>query len=288
MDYSISGTTKLTGLLGSPVAHSLSPAMHNRSFQALGLDYVYLCFDVGEKDLKTAVDGLKICGVRGFNCTMPDKTKILELADEASPAAEMIGAANTILNQDGKLTAYNTDGIGFFRAARERGFHPEGRSLVILGAGGAATAVAVQAALDGIENLTIAARPESRFHQRTVSLLDRISRRTSCRTSLIDIGDLGVLQETLASCDLLVQATPVGMPPNLNRTVLEDFSSLKQGALVADLIYNPRKTQFLKLAEDAGFSTFNGLRMLLYQGAEAFRIWTGREMPTDLVLPLLQ
>ena len=288
MDVKITGKTRLTGLLGSPVSHSLSPAMHNRAFQFLRLDYVYLCFDVMEKDLKTAVEGLKICGIRGFNCTMPDKNRMLELTDSCSKAAEMIGAVNTVLNEGGILTGYNTDGIGFMRAAAENGFIPGGKADTILGAGGAATAIAVQAALDGISHLTIAARPGSRFHNRTVSLLDSISRNTGCQTELTDIRDRKELERNLSSSDLLVQATPVGMPPATGQTILDDFSSLKKGALVADLIYNPRQTTFLKLAEASGFRTFNGLRMLLYQGAEAFRIWTGRDMPTEEVLPLLQ
>ncbi len=288
MEVRITGKTRLTGLLGSPVSHSLSPAMHNRAFQYLGLDYVYLCFDVGEKDLRTAVEGLKICGIRGFNCTMPDKSRMLDLTDSCSRAAEMIGAVNTVLNEDGILTGYNTDGIGFMRAAAENGFTPDGKAVTILGAGGAATAIAVQAALDGISRLTIAARPGSRFHDRTVSLLESISRNTGCRTELTDIRDKKELEQNLSSCDLLVQATPVGMHPSEGQTILDDFSSLKKGALVADLIYHPRQTAFLKLAEDSGFRAFNGLRMLLYQGAEAFRIWTGEDMPTDQVLPLLQ
>lgn len=287
MGNAISGTTQLTGLLGSPVSHSLSPAMHNRAFELLGLDYVYLCFDVGEKDLRTAVEGLKVCGVRGFNCTMPDKTKMMELTDSCSRAARLIGAVNTVVNEDGKLTGYNTDGIGFMRAAAENGFSPKGKSVTILGAGGAATAIAVQAALDGIGHLTIAARPGSRFHARTVSLLDSISRDTSCRTELTDIQDVREVNRNLSSCDLLVQATPVGMGASAGQTVLDDLGALKSDALVADLIYHPKKTAFLSLAEAAGHRTFNGLRMLLYQGAEAFRIWTGRDMPTEEILPLL-
>ena len=165
---SITGHTGLTGLLGSPVFHSLSPMMHNEAFRILGLDYVYLCFDVGEDTLETAVRGLKACGIRGFNLTMPDKNKMAELAYELSPAAQMIGAVNTVVHENGKLIGHNTDGIGFMRSALEAGFHAAGSTMTILGAGGASTAICAQAALDGVKTLNIFARPTSRFHQRTL------------------------------------------------------------------------------------------------------------------------
>ena len=135
MSTTITGHTKLTGLLGSPVAHSISPMMHNEAFNRLGLDYVYLCFDVGTDGLKTAVSGLKEIGIRGFNCTMPDKNLMCELADELSPAASMIGAVNTVVNENGKLIGHNTDGMGYMMAVRDAGHNIIGKNMTLLGAG---------------------------------------------------------------------------------------------------------------------------------------------------------
>ena len=152
---SITGTTRLTALLGSPVSHSISPLMHNEAFRILGLDYVYLCFDVNEDRLDAAIDGLKQCGIRGFNLTMPCKNRMVQLADRLSPAAGLIGAVNTVVVEDGIMTGYNTDGVGFMRAVRETGFSCSGASIVILGAGGAASAITVQAALDGAARIRV-------------------------------------------------------------------------------------------------------------------------------------
>ena len=151
----ITGHTKLTGLLGSPVAHSKSPLMHNESFKELGLDYVYLCFDVPENNLKTAFEGLKQLKVAGFNCTMPDKTLICELLDELSPAASMIGAVNTVVNDNGKYVGHNTDGIGYMQSVKDAGYNIIGENMTLLGAGGAASSILVQAALDGVKSINV-------------------------------------------------------------------------------------------------------------------------------------
>ena len=277
----IDGHTKLTALLGSPVSHSLSPAMHNTSFQLLGLNCVYLCFDVTESSLPEAVEGLRRCGILGFNLTMPDKNRMAGLADRLSPAARLIGAVNTVVNDNGVLTGHNTDGTGFLRSAAEAGWTPPGQSLTILGAGGAASAIAVQAALDGAVSLNIAARPASRFHERTVSLVRRINENTACRASLTDIGNSSALGDAIAASSLLVNATPVGMTPDTEQSLIRDVSVFHPGLTVSDIIYSPRKTKLLLQAEEAGCPVCNGMYMLLYQGAEAFRLWTGREMPVE-------
>ena len=154
----ITGHTRLTALLGSPVAHSIYPLMHNEAFRLLDLDYTYLCFDVTEDTLPTAVAGLKACGIRGFNLTMPNKNKIVELLDELSPAARLIGAVNTVVNDNGRLTGYNTDGVGYMQAVRDAGYDVIGKTITIMGAGGAATAICAQAALDGVKKIHIFAR----------------------------------------------------------------------------------------------------------------------------------
>ncbi len=284
--FSITGHTGLTGLLGSPVSHSLSPMMHNTSFQHLGLDYVYLCFDVGEEGLEEAVKGLKRCGIRGFNLTMPDKNKMAELADELSPAASIIGAVNTVVNDNGRLIGHNTDGVGFMQSVRDAGLDASGKNVTIMGAGGASTAICAQAALDGVKELRIFARPTSRFHERTLRLADSINKNTACRAVVMDQADQSALKQSLDDSYLLVNATPVGMAPDTDASIITDPNLLHEGLAVGDVIYNPRETLLLKQAKAAGCRTFNGMYMLLYQGAEAFRLWTGQDMPVDLVKQL--
>lgn len=279
----ITGHTRLTGLLGSPVAHSVSPLMHNEAFRQLGLDYVYLCFDVKEEGLKTAVEGLKMAGIRGFNLTMPNKNKMVELVDCLSPAAGLIGAVNTVVNNDGILIGHNTDGIGFMRSVKDAGYDIIGQEMTVMGAGGAATAICVQAALDGVKKIHLFTRPSSRFHQRTVVLVDRINQITDCEITLYDQADQHALRTSMEQSAILVNGTSVGMAPDTDASIIEDSSFFISGKIVADIIYNPQETKLLKMAREAGCKTFNGMYMLLYQGAEAFRIWTGQEMPIEQI-----
>lgn len=275
----ITGHTRLTALLGSPVAHSISPLMHNEAFQLLDLDYTYLCFEVNEETLPAAVDGLKACGIRGFNLTMPNKNKIIELLDELSPAARLIGAVNTVVNDDGHLTGYNTDGVGYMQAVKDAGYDITGKTITIMGAGGAATAICAQAALDGVEKIHIFARETSRFWDRTQKLAENINSTLPCKAVLHENKDTAALAQAISESALLLNATSVGMAPNTEGTIIEDTSLYHPDLIVSDVIYNPRETRFLKEAREAGCRTFNGMYMLLYQGAEAFRLWTGKEMP---------
>ena len=275
----ITGHTRLTALLGSPVAHSISPLMHNEAFQLLDLDYTYLCFEVNEETLPAAVDGLKACGIRGFNLTMPNKNKIVELLDELSPAARLIGAVNTVVNDDGHLTGYNTDGVGYMQAVKDAGYDITGKTITIMGAGGAATAICAQAALDGVEKIHIFARETSRFWDRTQKLAENINSTLPCKAVLHENKDTAALAQAISESALLLNATSVGMAPNTEGTIIEDTSLYHPDLIVSDVIYNPRETRFLKEAREAGCRTFNGMYMLRYQGAEAFRLWTGKEMP---------
>lgn len=276
----ITGHTKLTGLLGSPVSHSISPLMHNKAFRLLGLDYAYLCFDVGEDSLADAVHGLRTLGARGWNCTMPDKQRMCELCDHLSPAAQMIGAVNTVVNEDGRLIGHNTDGIGYMMAVKEAGFDIIGKEMTLLGAGGASTAIAVQAALDGVKALNIFNR-KGRSWEHAARLTDAINANTSCRTRLYDLTDSSALEKCLRESAILTNGTSVGMAPRKSECVLSDSSLLRPELIVSDIIYNPRKTRLMQMAETKGCPTFNGLYMLLFQGAEAFRLWTGKEMPVN-------
>jgi shikimate dehydrogenase len=280
MQNMISGHTRFGGLLGSPVSHSLSPAMHNTSFQELGIDCVYLAFDVTADRLKETVSVFRQLDTYGFNLTMPCKKAVIESLDELSTEARLIGAVNTVVNQGGRLTGFNTDGIGYVESVREQGVEIRGSEITILGAGGAAMAAAVQMALDGARRIHVANR-RSRSWNAARSLVDTINRETQCEADLTDLEDTTQLSRHIAASSLLTNATSVGMAPDTDAAPLRDLSCLHEGLTVSDVIYNPRQTRLMREASERGCRTFNGMYMLLYQGAEAFRIWTGEDMPTE-------
>lgn len=277
----ITGHTRLTGLLGRPVSHSISPQMHNEAFRLLDLDYVYLAFDVGTRELKTAVEGLKALNVRGFNLTMPDKTAMLELADELTPAARLSGACNTVIYDNGRLIGHTTDGIGFMRSAAQEGCTLPGNRLTILGAGGAASAICTQAALDGVTRIDIFRRNNPEAFARTQLFADRLMQETECEVRVFDLADQTQLHTSMEESVLLANATNVGMAPDTDRCPVSEDTIFPKHLTVCDIIYNPRRTRLLELAQAAGCRTFNGLYMLLYQGAASFECWTGHSMPVE-------
>ena len=279
----ITGHTKLYGVLGSPISHSISPQMHNEAFRQLGLDCVYLAFEVGEKDMASAVDGLRTLNVRGFNVTMPNKNIMATLCDKLSPAAEIIGAVNTVVNHHGFLTGYTTDGTGYMRAVKDAGHEIIGKKMTLLGAGGASTAVFVQAALDGLSEISIFSRCTSRFNERARAIIEKLSNYTTCKVHLYDLEDEELLRHEISESAILTNGTSVGLTPNEDQSIINDISMFHKDLIVSDIIYNPSETKLMKLAKEAGCPTFNGLYMLLYQGAEAFQIWTGQEMPVDII-----
>ena len=276
----ITGHTRLTGLLGSPVAHSKSPLMHNEAFRLLRLDYVYLCFDVKEDNLKTAFEGLKKLNVAGFNCTMPDKTAICELLDDLSPAAKMIGAVNTVVNENGRYIGHNTDGIGYMQSVKDAGFDIKGETMTLLGAGGAASSIFVQAALDGVKKINLFSIKD-RFWEKAEKMFDMVNSNTDCDAKLIELGNDDILNEAISNSKILTNATSVGMAPNTDNCIVKDFSIFNENLIVSDVIYNPMETKLLKIAKEHGCPTFNGIYMLLYQGAEAFKLFTGKDMPVE-------
>lgn len=282
MNRQITGHTKLTGLLGSPVAHSISPVMHNEAFGELGLDYVYLAFDVGTDKLAAVVEAMKALNVRGFNLTMPDKNLMCTLCDKLSPAAEIIGAVNTVVNDDGVLTGHTTDGTGYMMAVKDAGYDIIGKKMTLFGAGGAGTSIFVQAALDGVSEISVFNR-RTPFFERAQSIIEKLQERTSCKINLYDYDDKAVLDREISESAILVNATSLGMAPNTEACILKDSTMLRPELIVSDVIYNPRETKLLKMAKEAGCPTFNGMYMLLYQGAEAFRLWTGQEMPVQSI-----
>lgn len=280
----ITGKTKLTGLIGSPVAHSISPQMHNEAFRQLGLDYIYLAFDIAENDLRTAVEGLRAIGIQGFNITMPYKVRMLEFADELTDAARIAQACNTIIVRDGRFIGHTTDGIGFMQSVKDAGHDIIGEKMTLLGAGGAATAICTQAALDGVSavDMFCLTDPASEY-QRAEDFAKRVNENTACRVRVYDIQDLSLLKDSLEESRILVNATSVGMAPHTDACVLPDASLLRPDLIVGDIIYNPRKTRLYQMAEQAGCPVFNGMYMLLFQGAASFRCWTGQDMPVEIV-----
>ncbi len=276
----ITGRTRLGCLLGSPVAHSISPMMYNETFRLLGLDLVYLCFDTREADLGRLVSSLKEMNVFGFNLTMPDKERILPYLDGLTPAARMIGAVNTVKNEGGRLIGHNTDGVGYFRSLKDFHCPIKGIEMTLLGAGGAASSIAIQAALDGVSCLHIVNR-KGRSWKNALRLAETINAQTACRAEVVAFEERDRLRECLAKSTLLTNATSVGMAPHADASPIEDSSWLHPDLFVSDIIYNPRQTLLLKEAEQRGCRVGNGMYMLLYQGEAAFHFWTGMEMPVE-------
>jgi shikimate dehydrogenase len=270
----ISSSTRLTGLFGHPVSHSKSPQMHNAAFAHLGLDFAYLAFDVAPEELKAAIGSIRALGLRGVNVTIPHKVAVMAYLDELSEEARLIGAVNTIVNENGRLIGYNTDGIGYITALRDEAkFDVAGKNVLLLGAGGAARAVAGQMALCGAAHLTIAARDVGKAQE----LAEHLA--SFAKTSRCSIHEA---EELAGGYDLIVNTTPVGMHPQVEQVPF-DTSRLHGQPLVSDLIYNPRETRFLQEAAARGCRTHGGLGMFIHQGAHAFRLWTEVEAPVDVM-----
>lgn len=273
---SISGKTKICALIGDPVEHSMSPVMHNTAFQKLGLDYLYIPFQVKPEGLPQAVAGLKGLNVAGFNITIPHKVAVIPLLDVLDPLAEKIGAVNTVVNNNGKLRGYNTDAEGFLRALLERGIYPQGKNIVILGAGGAARAIAYILAEKGARLTVLNRQQELDWAENIAQLiLDELHQE-------IKVFELSNIVNMLPGANLLVNATSVGMSPG------DDVSPVPAGLLdkvpaVFDVVYNPLETKLLKEAAAAGAQTIGGVDMLVWQGALAFEKWTGQRAPVDLM-----
>ena len=280
MEQRIKGTTGLMALIGSPVGHSGSPAMYNFSFRHHNLDYAYMAFDIKEDQVPAALDAMRLFKMRGCNVTMPCKNKVAQCVDELSPAAKIIGAVNTIVNEDGKLVGHITDGIGFVRNLKEHGVDVKGKKMVVLGAGGAATAIEIQAALDGVKEISIF-NIHDKFWANAEETVEKINKNTNCKAKLFDLDDKEALRKEIEDSYILTNATGMGMKPLEGQTWLPDTSFLREDLIVTDTVYAPAKTKLLEMAESVGCKTLNGFPMMLYQGAAAFELWTGKEMPVD-------
>ena len=263
-----------------PIRHSSSPAMHNAAFAKLGLDYAYLAFEVDNDSLEGAVQGIRSLKLVGSNVSMPNKTVVHKYLDKLSPAAEMCGAVNTIVNEDGVLTGHITDGTGYMMSLKDNGVDVIGKKMTIVGAGGAATAIEIQAALDGVTEISIFNRKDE-FWANAEETVRKINEKTNCKAQLFDLADLDKLKEEIASSYLFTNATGMGMKPLEGQTYIPDKSFLRPDLIVSDVVYYPRETELLRMAKEVGCKTMNGLGMMLFQGAAAFKMWTGEDMPIE-------
>jgi len=274
----VSGKTKVCGIIGDPIEHTMSPVMHNAAFRNKGVDYVYLAFRVKKEELGKAIEGMRVLNIRGLNITIPHKVAVIPFLDELDPLADKIGAVNTIVNDDGVLKGYNTDAIGFLQALFERGIEPKGKSVVILGAGGASRAISFILAERGAHIVILNRLLDLDWAK---ELASRILRTFAKEVEALELNRKN-LAKALEKADILVNATSVGMSPNVSETPVNS-DLLRPNLVVYDIVYNPIKTRLQREAEVAGATVISGLDMLVWQGALAFEKWTGRKAPVNLM-----
>ena len=278
----IDGYTRLAAVVANPIKHSISPFIHNSAFEATNTNGVYLAWEVDAAELAETVANIRRYQMYGINLSMPYKEQVIPYLDQLSEEACLIGAVNTVVNREGTLIGYNTDGKGFFKSLPS--FKISRKRLVLLGAGGAAKAILAQAILDGVSQISVFVRSSSM--EKTRPYLEKIQNATGFRVDLFALEDVQDLQDSITQADLLVNATSVGMDGSSQP--IPTSIILPEKLLVADVIYQPFETPFLKWARNQGNQSINGLGMLLYQAAEAFELWTGKEMPTDQIWELLK
>ncbi len=272
----ISSKTKICGIIGDPIEHTMSPVMHNAAFKNKGVDYVYLAFRVKKEELSKAIEGMRALNIRGLNITIPHKVAVIPFLDELDSLADKIGAINTVVNNDGVLKGYNTDATGFLQALRERGIEPKGKSVVILGAGGASRAISFILAERGSSLVIL-----NRTWDKAKICTDRISEIFQREATALKL-DRENLAAALSKADILINATSVGMSPNIDETpVTSDL--LRPSLVVYDIVNNPIKTRLQREAEAVGAKTISGLDMLVWQGALAFEKWTSLKAPVELM-----
>lgn len=281
MKNTINSYTKLLGIIGNPLGHSLSPLIHNHLFALLDLNYVYLAFEVEQELLENAVYGLTALGARGFNVTVPYKEKIMEFLDHAEKNAQIIGAVNTVLIKKGKIVGYNTDVSGFKKSIEEAGFYSKGKIVTVLGAGGAARAAIIGLLELGAREVNIINRNENKSQ----AIIDFYKANGINNLKNIPIKDA---YDAIRQSELVVNATSVGMKGYLpNETPIPAYY-FNEGMWVCDLVYNPLETRFLSEAKKRGCNIINGLNMLVHQGADAFKIWTKIDPPREKIKELVQ
>lgn len=276
LENKITGYTGLYGIVANPIKHSFSPMMHNTAFQALGIDDVYLAFEVSEDHLDDYITSVKTLGIKGFNVSMPYKLKIMKYLDEITDEAKLCQAVNTVKNENGKLIGHISDGKGFVMACHEKGWQVENQKIVVLGAGGAACAIIVSLALAKAKEIVVYNRSDKPF-------IRELNDKLPCPVKLKLLSDEQGLKEDLKDAYLLVQTTYVGMYPYEEGCLIKNENDLPEGLKVADIIYNPKETKLLQMAKHRHLEYMNGEGMILYQGAVSFEFWTHQKMP---ILPV--
>ncbi len=275
----ITARTKVCAVLGHPVGHSLSPEIHNAAFEALDLPFVYVAHDVEPGRVKTALEGIRVLGYRGLSVTIPHKVEAMHGVDQVDPTAEAIGCINTVVNEDGRLLGYNTDGLGALGALQDAGADPQGKRVVILGSGGAARAIAVTLARQSPPaRIAILGIEMDQLQQ----LVDDVRQRGSCPEVVGQRLTEQTLKTELQSADLLLHCSPVGMHPNEGQSLVP-AELFRPEMVVFDAVYNPRRTKLLQDAAAAGCRTVEGLEMFLGQAYVQFELWTGQPAPREVM-----
>ena len=270
----IKGSTNIVGLIGHPVEHSFSPPMHNAAFDALNMDYAYVAFDVNPNDLKSAIEGAESLNIKGFNVTIPHKVDVMQYLDELDEVARLIGAVNTIDFKN--LKGYNTDGIGAVKAIEEV-TSIKNKNVVVAGAGGASRAISFYIAKYGAESLTILNRNEVKVESLASDVSDSGLIGEVASDSINAIGNY------MEGADVLIDTTPLGMHPNISDEPIVKADMMDEDLVVFDAVYNPNETVLIKEVIKANAKPVYGIKMLLYQGAESFKIWTGKTAPVDVM-----
>lgn len=288
LDMRVTGTTKLTGLIGNPVEHTVSPVLHNSLFNALGINGIYVPLKVPAGSLKDAVKGLKAADFTGFNVTIPYKEEILEYVDEVSEEVKLLGTVNTVKIADGKLYGFNTDADGFIRAFREQtGTGFEQKQVCLLGAGGTAKALAVKIAMEGAAKVSIINRTGTKAIE-LATAVNKVLEKTGSSEKIAFAALAGTAEalQMLSSCGIIVNTTSVGMHPDTVSSPIQQDFALQSRQIVYDVIYNPAQTKLLQAAKAIGCKTVNGAGMLYYQGLKAFEIWMDTTVPEEISVSL--
>jgi shikimate dehydrogenase len=272
----ISGKTRVCGVIGDPIEHSLSPTIHNAAFSHLELDFVFLAFRVKTADLESAMRGMRGLGIHGLNVTMPHKSAVIAYLDEVDSTVKFLGSANTILNKDGKLSGFNTDGVGALKALRENGVDLSEKKVLLLGVGGAAKAIAFSLAEEVGELVVL-----NRAAEKAKALAEDLSRTFNKKVVGAALFPDAVAKN-LRDSDVLINATSVGMHPAANKSIAAP-QWLRSDLTVMDIVYNPVETKLARDAKAAGARVISGVEMLIYQGAASFEIWTGRSAPIEVM-----
>ncbi len=283
MGIKVSARSKVYCVFGDPIEHSFSPALHNRAFDRMDYDAVYVAFKANEETIGDAIAAMRVLGISGASVTMPNKMACMGHLDEIDPTAKLIGSVNALVNTDGYIKGYNTDGFGCVSSFEHMGVQVKGGKMVLLGLGGAGGAVALTAAYEsGLAELSVFNRANGKSWNHAQEAVDLINKETGCKATLLDLNNKDLLREEIASANMLMNTTNVGMGNSVGQSVIPDASYFHKDLVVQDAIYSPAKTKLLELAEEAGCKCTNGIAMLFYQGAKQFELWTGQKMPLSV------